>query len=197
VSGVRTRGHCDAVPCRYFAREEADLSSETGVVRTLLAAVTIMLVLCPVGGPAFAQAPMPLAQTGPITLTSPRADVRLDGEGPLAARLKTVAPTQRLFLRLEGLKSEQTPGVSYNVFLNLPDGRPPQGTRDPHYLGTFSFFDTEGRERAVEIDVTERLKRLAADGKLGAHARLTLAAAGEPSAGARPRIGRVLIVARS
>ena|SRR5690242_5889602 len=145
-----------------------------------------------VGGTGWAE---PLARAESVTLSPGRADVRL-GEGALGTRLKTVGPNRRLFLQLQSLKAEQSPGVTYNVYLNLPDGRAPQGVADPHYLGTFSFFDTEGRSRSLEIDVTGKLRRLAADGKIGADATITIVPAGQPSADARPRIGAIAITAR-
>ncbi len=206
VSAANALSRCFATFVPIWC-EGADASCEDPVVRErdrfLAAAVAVMLAAMVASAPA--QGPMPLAfakTSDAIKLGAERTDIPLvaaEGNGPardaapLAARVKSLAPDNRVYLRLQGLAAEGDPGVSYNVYLNLPPNRAPQGASDPHYLGTFSFFDAEGGERSRAINITAQLKRLAAQGKLGPDATLTLVPAGEFVARAAPRIGRVVI----
>jgi hypothetical protein len=158
-------------------------------------------------GPVLAQDSTVLAMSrvpGAITLGTSGTQVPLvaapDGapsaEHPsLTTRLKSVGPEQRLYLKLLSVSTAQAPGVTYDVYLNLPP-TPPRGTSDPHYLGTFSFFDAEGaRDRSVVLNVTEPLKRLVAAGQVGDDAVLTIVPAGTPSKRATPQIGKIVITA--
>jgi len=133
----------------------------------------------------------------PITLGAGRTEIRLapprDGATPLAARIKTTAD-RPLYLKFERLTSNVDPGIAYNAYLALPPDRLPQGTGDPHYVGAVTFFNAESGRPAV-INITDRVKRLALDGKLKPDSTLTLVAVGEPSKGAIPQIGRVVLSA--
>jgi hypothetical protein len=159
-------------------------------------------------GPVLAQGSTVLATSrvpGAITLGTGATQVPLvaapDSATPtehtsLTARLKTVGPEQRLYLKLRSLRTPQAPGVTYNVYVNLPPNQLPRGTSDPHYLGTFSFFEAEGaRDPSAVINVTEPLKRLAAVGQVGDDAVLTIVPAGTPSKSATPQIGEIIITA--
>ena len=149
--------------------------------------------------PSLAQSPTALAVSrDPITLGAGRTEIRLApprdavGAAPLAARIKTA--DRPLYLKFEQLTSNVDPGVSYNAYLDLPPGRAPQGTSDPHYVGAVTFFNAESGRPAV-INITDPVKRLALDGKLKPDSTLTLAAVGEPSKGATPQIGRIVLSA--
>ena len=148
--------------------------------------------------PSLAQTALAVSRD-PITLGAGRTEIRLAapqdaaGAAPLAARIKTTAD-RPLYLKFERLTFNVDPGVGYNAYLDLPRGRPPQGTGDPHYVGAITFFDAESGRPAV-INITDRVKRLALDGKLKPDSTLTLVAAGEPSKGAVPQIGRIVLSA--
>ncbi len=55
----------------------------------------------------------------------------------------------RVYVNVEGIKGEQNPGLSYAVFVNLPDDEDP-ATADTYHVGNLSFF---GIERAQDVDV--------------------------------------------
>jgi hypothetical protein len=148
--------------------------------------------------PSLAQPSTALAVSrDPIALGAGRTEVRLaaprdEASGSLAARVKTMAADRPVYLKFERLTSDIPPGVTYNAYLDLPPDRKPQGTSDPHYVGAFTFFNAESGRAAV-LNITDQVKRLAHDGKLRPDSTLTIVAAGEPSKGATPRIGRVLL----
>ena len=137
-------------------------------------------------GPGATHIPLVSAQDSTITTENTS----------LATRLKTINPEQQLYLKLLNLRAQQAPGVTYNVYLNLPPNQPPRGTSDPHYLGTISFFDAEGgRDRGVATNVTEPLKRLAAEGKIDSDTVITIVPAGTPTKGATLQVGNIVITA--
>lgn len=155
----------------------------------------------------MAQAPLPLAVSqapGPITLAHgptriplAPADAKSGEQSSFVARLRSLQQERRFYLELAAPRADTAPGVSYNVYLNLPPQQPPRGTDDPHYLGTFSFFDVAGaRQRGISVNVTERLKRLAAAGALGSDVTLTIVPAGDPAPGAAPQVAKIALTAR-
>jgi tyrosinase len=72
----------------------------------------------------------------PVQLTGDTANVSFPVGAP-AGPLEGQAPS-RVYLRLEDLKAQVRPGVSYGVYLNVPDGV--DETPDDHYVGTASLF---------------------------------------------------------
>jgi hypothetical protein len=48
----------------------------------------------------------------------------------------------RVVLSLEGIQYEESPGVSYEVYINLPEGREPD-YRSEYFAGTLGFFGLE------------------------------------------------------
>jgi hypothetical protein len=154
--------------------------------------------------------PHPLASstaTAPVMLGAgptrvPLAAVRdpreITPEQPLAARLRAAAAGQQVYLNLQAMATENAPGVSYNVYLNLPQGQAPQGVEDSHYLGTMNFFNAQsGRPGQVALNITEALQRLLRRGDVGTdEMTLTIVPAGAPDPAAKPQIGKFLIVAR-
>ena len=79
------------------------------------------------------------------------------------------------YLVLKGIFAEAAPGVSYDVYLDLPQARAPGGRTDPHYVGTFNFFDTSrGHRREARLNITQQLKALADAGRLSATPTVTV-----------------------
>jgi hypothetical protein len=157
------------------------------------------------GASAVAERSIPLATSsaqGPITLGTRPTQVRLvappdaptGDASSLGARVRTLPADRPVYLRLIGLTANTAPGVTYNVYLNLPAGRAPGGTADPHYLGSFSFFDANPA-RGTAFNISKQLRQLDAAGKVGPDTTLTIVAAGEPSAGSAPQIGRIVVTA--
>jgi tyrosinase len=76
-----------------------------------------------------------------VALSGDQASVTLGisaPEGPLA---QAATPVSRAYLRIEDVTSSEPAGVTYGVYLNVPDGEP--ATDDAHYVGVASFFGVE------------------------------------------------------
>lgn len=137
---------------------------------------------------------------GPVTLaaTPPAAGIPLrDGSAwvalkPLEGDAATSAPGgwTRLVLVLRGLRTEEQPGVTYGVYVDVPPGtRPPPG--DPRRIGTMNFFNAA----AAPVDVSYELPGpLAARLSPGSDVAVAVIADGPPSAGATPVVGSIAIV---
>lgn len=113
----------------------------------------------------------------------------------LASRLRALAPNTRVYLVLQGARSDEAPGVTYNIYLNLPANSAGQGVADPHFVGSFSFFDAEA-PRDLSINVTDQLKRMTAAGLLRSDARLTIVPVGALSRHAKPEIAKIRMMAQ-
>ena len=102
---------------------------------------------------------------------------------------------QRVYVNVEGIQGEENPGVSYAVYVNLPDDADP-GTADRHHVGNVSFFGIElardvggdprgGHGLRYAFDITDLVRDAPGAGPLGSergedHVR---AAAPAPAAG--------------
>jgi Protein of unknown function (DUF_B2219) len=141
------------------------------------------------------------ASAPPITLGPGRTDVPLAAAtvaGPaisIAERVRTLRPDQRLYLTFRQAKAQVDPGVSYNVYLNLPKDATPQGSNDAHYAGTFSFFNAVGRPTNITLGVTAVMSRLLNDAGHADHLDVTIVPAGEPNASAAPEIASIFVTA--
>jgi tyrosinase len=122
---------------------------------------------------------------------------------PLAARVKALAPTQRIYLVLKDVQAQAAPGVHYDVYLDLPEGTQPNHEL-PNYVGTINFFGVTMmadkhaamRPRTFSFDVTDKVNILAAKGELTPTPSVTIVPQGEPNAAAKPTIGQVQLVAQ-
>jgi tyrosinase len=100
-------------------------------------------------------------------------------EGPLA---EADAAPSHVFLDLADITSSDTPGVTYGVYLNVPDGDP--ATDDEHYVGNASFFgiETLGRPDSPHAgmrliyDITDLYNRLNAAGQWSDQVSVTFVA---------------------
>ncbi|MBV9067901.1 MAG: tyrosinase family protein [Acidobacteria bacterium] len=137
------------------------------------------------------KSPIPLGP-GPVRQKleappSPTASV------PLGDRIAKLAPNKKLFLVVRNLQASAQPGVTFNLFLELP-----AATGDAaHFVGSIHFFDAAMNmpsDKYFSFDITDVAKRLKAQGKLATNAELTIAPAGTPAANAKPVIGDVSIV---
>lgn len=175
--------------------------------RTLAAFAAAALLDCMIASGGMAQEPVQLAASqqpgraialgaGPTeVMIAPVRQASDRGAASLASRLRALPPATPVYLQLLGARSEQAPGVTYNVYLNLPAGSAGQGAADPHYVGTFSFFDAEV-PRNLAINVTDHLKRMNAAGLIDAGARVTIVPAGAPSRDAKPEIAKITVIAQ-
>lgn len=81
--------------------------------------------------------------------------------------------TERLLLTIGELKQPQQNSFFVRVFVNLPEAGPATPIEDPHYAGSFAFFnDPKAMEKhpggggAVIVDVSETVRRLSQAGQL-------------------------------
>lgn len=70
--------------------------------------------------------------------------------GPAQRRAAAGKP-QRVYLTVEGIEGEGDPGVTYALFLNLPDDADVDEEPESHYAGIVSFFGIE-KTRQVDAD---------------------------------------------
>ena len=76
----------------------------------------------------------------------------------------------RLLLTVGTAKPPVQSDVFVRVFVNMPDATPDTSIEDPHYAGTFAFFesnhdDKHGSEpRQFIVDLTESVRRLRTKG---------------------------------
>jgi tyrosinase len=113
---------------------------------------------------------------------------------PLGDRIAKLAPNKKLFLVVSSLEAKAQPGVTYNLYLELPAGTAPEPS---HFVGSINFFDAAmgmTSDKFFSFDITDLAKRLKAQGKLATGAELMIAPEGAPSAAAKPVIGDVSIV---
>jgi hypothetical protein len=46
---------------------------------------------------------------------------------------------RQIYLTFTRAQAPAAPGITHNVYLGLPAGSQPQGTSDPHHVGTLNF----------------------------------------------------------
>lgn len=129
-----------------------------------------------------------------------------DGTGapaPLAV-LRKRPSGKSLHLVLKGLAAAQQPGVIYNLYLGAPpDGAPAE---DPRHVGSFNFFAAvplpgadrsrdAGDSTAYSFEITDLADALQRRGLLAEPFSVTIIPEGTPTAGAKPVIGEIALVA--
>jgi hypothetical protein len=141
-----------------------------------------------------------IAFLGPVKLQRTPVRVPLQGaEGtPLSAILDTLGRNRRLYLVLRDLRTDEQPGVLYDVYLDLPAGAQPR-ENDPHYVGSFNFYNAAGgfapsNARFQSFDISDVARALRARGKLTDRTTITVFAGGTPDGAAKPVIGRLELV---
>jgi hypothetical protein len=120
------------------------------------------------------------------------------------AVLRKRPPGKSLHLVLKGLSAAEQPGVIYHLYLGTPpDGAPAE---DPRHVGSFNFFASvplPGTERsrdasesaAYSFEITDLADALQRRRLLADPLSVTIIPEGTPSAGARPVIGEITLVA--
>jgi hypothetical protein len=133
-----------------------------------------------------------LGRDGPtrIPLVNAAAGSAETGRRP-GAQIPLPRGNKQAYLVLQDIFADSPPGVGYDVYLDLPAGRPP-GRGDAHYVGTINFFDTASdHRREVRLNITDRLKALAEEGQLNATPSVTVVPGA--TAQAESQIGSVAI----
>lgn len=147
-----------------------------------------------------------LVAVGPFTLGSGAVRIPLRPatpatpiEGLLASQLDTLKRDRSIYLVIRNLRAELQPGVLYHVYLDLPAGTKPV-KNDPHYVGSFNFFnaDYEGSAPKADFffsyDITAVARKLRARRLLRGQTTLTVLPAAPPLASSAPTIGRIELV---
>lgn len=147
------------------------------------------------------------ATSEPVPLTGGRTAVSVDvGEaaGP-ARRGGPGDPDQEVYLQIDDVRGDENPGVTYAVYVNLPDGADPDDDPDTHYVGNVSLFGIEatndlsrdvhgGAGLSFAFDITD-LARAQQDAGRWDPSRLTVTftpVGGEPGEAVPPvSVGRV------
>ena len=112
----------------------------------------------------------------------------------LQNQISRVQGSSRLYLVLKDLSAEKTPGVIYQIYLNLPEDRKKDRDVD-RQIGAINFYTSKPREDFFfSFDVTDLVKRLASRNLLGDHLTVTIIPAGEPLSGSEPSIGQIQLV---
>jgi len=114
-------------------------------------------------------------ELGAEPLTVP---VEVRGEAADAAAEAATAEVveNRVVLSLESIQYDENPGVSYEVYINLPEGQEPD-PQSEYFVGTLGFFglephghgaeDHEQPSGKVDYDITANVRALAARGEWG------------------------------
>jgi hypothetical protein len=131
-----------------------------------------------------------LSSSGPVSLAA----------GPVVLSLNTgeALDTQakRFSLVVRGLTAAASPGVVYNIYLNLPPGAVPAKI-DPRFIGQINFFGANEEpvgSRFNSFDVTGQIRRLLSENPRERRFTITIHPVGVPEAGSKPAIERVELV---
>jgi tyrosinase len=117
------------------------------------------------------------------------------------------APTtgKRVIMTLEDIQFDKSPGMGYEVYLNLPAGQEPS-IKSPSYVGTIHFFGLkhsrdESHEATLQFDITDTVAALRKQNLWQGQAKVTTVPRGPtPKEGPAPQarggasIGKVVIV---
>jgi tyrosinase len=146
---------------------------------------------------------IPLEPTGTRVSLTP-APAAGAAAAALTDRIAAAPPERQIHLVIRGYRAEAQPGVTYDVYLDLP-ATGAAGAGEGHYVGTLNFFGVvphDGHEghgataspAAISFDVTELAKRLKAEGELSDTPTVTIVPAGEPATDAKPVVGEIALV---
>jgi tyrosinase len=142
-------------------------------------------------------------QLGPNTATIALAPRNVPGLGAatnFSTQLSAALETRQLYVVLNNVQVRQEPGVTYAVYLDVPNGATP-APDDPGYVGTLNFFSLHGGDHAdhaggasVAFPATDALKTLRQQGRAQPQPTVTLVPDGTYIAEAEPKIGSISLV---
>jgi tyrosinase len=190
-------------------------TSQLGYSYDALEPVTVTPAVTSAAGPTvFLQSVPPVAavpvagggiplSAGPVHISMApvaRGAVPID----LTERFKALPPARRLLLVLRDLTAAAQPGVTYQVYLDLPPNATPS-PESANFVGTINFFAAAAMNtmpgmtmpaprRTVSLDITSKAKTLAAQGQLNPTPAVTIVPADAPADAARPVVGQVQLV---
>jgi len=116
-----------------------------------------------------------MIELGAEPLTVP-VEVQGEAADAVAEAAGAEVVENRVVLSLEGIQYDENPGVSYEVYINLPEGQEPHHQSE-YFVGTLGFFalephghgaeDHERPSGKVDYDITANVRALAARGEWG------------------------------
>jgi tyrosinase len=118
------------------------------------------------------------------------------------AHVAKLAPDKRIYLVIKNLRSDTHPGVTYQVFLDVPAGKS-LNQAAAHRVGTINFFGAvthhdvapgQPDSKFFSFDITDVVKGLQANKLLQDKPVVTIVPAGKPAADAKPVVGEVSIL---
>ena len=156
-----------------------------------------------------AAAPAPVRLTADLTRVALRVSPAVLPQAAdrtperIKAAVFTIPPARQLYLVLGNASLEAPADIRFNVYLALAEGVQPAGPGDPHYVGTFYFFDVEPGthgphashdDHAQIFNITEKVRALDRQGLLTGTPTVSLRPVGRPNPAARPTLGRINLV---
>ena len=126
----------------------------------------------------------------------------------LASLVEALAPNQRLFLMLHGMRADAAPGALFHIFLDSPAGSAPDPkSRDPRRVGSLNFFnfvkyagesaEKPARDFSRSYDITSLVRSLHRNAQLTPETTITIVPSHLLAPGSRPVIRRIEIVIES
>lgn len=117
-----------------------------------------------------------------MALTGDTASVTIGVSAPEGPLAEAALPVSHAYLQLENATASAPAGVTYRVYLNVPDGEP--ATDDAHYVGMASFFgieetrnpDNEHAGMRLGFDISDLYRRLVAEGRWNDRVTVTFVA---------------------
>jgi hypothetical protein len=103
-----------------------------------------------------------------VTLGAQPTRVTLKGPS-VASRAESLSRGSRLFLVIGGLRADRDPGVTYDVYLDLP-ARATAAQRTRHYAGNVHFYSADPH---FSFDITDLARALRKAGALREATTLT------------------------
>jgi hypothetical protein len=150
--------------------------------------------------------PLLVKGPGPVELGAQEVRVQLrppEGNERLSVqeRLRALGKERRLFLVVGGLHAMHTPGVVYDIYLNLKEGIARRDA-ESHRAGIVNFFAADmppgSKEMAdkpgLVFDVTEVLKKLESATALGKDVTVTITPDGKPNENAKASLGVLSLI---
>jgi len=140
------------------------------------------------------------AQTTRLAMTT--AKVPQAPQEAFTAHVAKLAPDKRVYLVIKNLRSDTHPGVTYQVFIDVPSGRS-LNQASAHRVGTINFFGAvthhevapnQPDSKFFSFDITDIVKGLQANKLLQDKPVVTIVPSGKPAADAKPVVGEVSIL---
>ena len=113
------------------------------------------------------------------------------------AELSRLSPDERVYLVISDLQTDRQPGVSYDVFFNMPPNTVPSRL-DRYLAGNLNFFSVRpGSKKAsnfASFDVTDAARTTLRAVNPKALPTVTVMPTGKPAVDSHPLLGRIELV---